>query len=185
MEEIKAKTCKSYMAQFKLEVISFTKENGNCAAGRKFNVNEASKLHRGKRAMCYRKCLWPTLEKDLYDWVMLERSRGIRLSTTQILLRATQIACEKKIIDFKEYPSWGFQFMRRNNLSVHASTSNGEKLPIDWEAKVIKFRQFVKESIFRVKKMYVGNMDKVFVSFDLPTARMVNLKVQRKCPLPR
>ncbi|KAG8223627.1 hypothetical protein J437_LFUL003495 [Ladona fulva] len=155
MEERKAKTRKSYTAQFKLEVIQFAKESGNRAAGRKFNVNEASvrewrkneeifkKLHRGKRAMRYRKCFWPTLEKELYDWVMLERSRGMRLSTTRILLQAKQIAREKKI-DFKAYPSWGFRFMRRNNLSVRASTSKGQKLPIDWEAKVIKFRQFVR-----------------------------------------
>ncbi|KAG8237940.1 hypothetical protein J437_LFUL017314 [Ladona fulva] len=82
----------------------------------------------------------------------------------------------EKIIDFKAYPSWGFRFMRRNNLSVHALTSIGQKLPIDWEANAITFRQFVKESIFRLEEMHVGIMDEVTVSFDLPTARMVNLK---------
>lgn len=66
---------KSYTAQFKLEVVEVAKEKGNREAGRLFNVGESSvrewrkaetvlkSLHKRKRAMRFRRCLWPTIEK--------------------------------------------------------------------------------------------------------------------------
>lgn len=70
--------------------------------------------------------------------------------------------------------------MIRNNLCVHTETRIGQKLPVDWEAKVIKFRKFVQERISGVEELHVGNMDEVPVSFDLPTARTVNLKGEKE-----
>jgi hypothetical protein len=37
--------------------------------------------------------------------------------------------------------------MKRNNLSVRFSTSVGQKLPSDWEAKVVKFRLYLRENL--------------------------------------
>jgi transposase-like protein len=68
---------KSHTAQFKLEVVEVAKEKGNREAGRLFNVGESSvrewqkaetvlkSLHKRKRAMRFRRCLWPTIEKKL------------------------------------------------------------------------------------------------------------------------
>jgi transposase-like protein len=65
---------KSYTAQFKLEVVEDAKEKGNREAGRLFNFGESSirewrkaepvlkSLHKRKRAMRFRRCLWSTIE---------------------------------------------------------------------------------------------------------------------------
>jgi transposase-like protein len=148
---------KSYTAMFKLEVVDFAKEKGNREAARKFNVGETSAreqrkeeaaikcLHRKKRAMGYRRCFWPELEKTLVEWVLSERLKGSKVSTTSILLKARKLAEQKKIENFKAYPSWACRFMRRNNLCIHSTSSVGQKLPDDWEAKAEKFRLHVKK----------------------------------------
>jgi transposase-like protein len=66
---------KSYTAQFKLEVVEVAKEKGNREGGRLFNFGESNvrewrkpetvlkSFHKRKRAMRFRRCLWPTTEK--------------------------------------------------------------------------------------------------------------------------
>ncbi|KAG8229125.1 hypothetical protein J437_LFUL009714 [Ladona fulva] len=129
-----------------------------------------------KRAMRFRKCLRPTVEKKLYDLVVKEREKGMRISTIRVLQESKRIAQEDNIEDFKAYPSWVFGFMRRNNLSVRSSTSVGQKLPSDWEAKVAKFRLYLKKNLCGVDFQHFGNMDEVPVSFNMPASRTVNLK---------
>ena len=68
--------------------------------------------------MRFRRWLWPTIEKKLYDWVVNERAKGMRISTVRVLQESKRIAQEDNIKDFKAYPSWVFGFMKRNNLSV-------------------------------------------------------------------
>jgi hypothetical protein len=72
--------------------------------------------------MRFRRCLWPTIRKKLYDWVVNERTKGMRISTVRVLQESTRIPQEGNIKDFKAYPSWVFGFMKRNNLSVHFSS---------------------------------------------------------------
>jgi hypothetical protein len=67
------------------------------------------------------------------------RAKGMRISTVRVLQESKRIAQEDNIKDFKTYPSWVFGFMKRNNLSVRFSTSVGQNMPFDWEAKVVKF----------------------------------------------
>jgi hypothetical protein len=65
--------------------------------------------------------------------------------------------------------------MKRNNLSVRFSTSVGQKLPSDWEAKVAKFRLYLGENLFGVGSCHFGNMGEVPVSFDMPSSKTVSL----------
>jgi len=168
---------KSYTAQFKLEVVEVANEKGNHEAGRLFKVGESSvrewqkaetvlkSLHKRKRAMRFRRCLWSTIEKKLYDWVVNERAKGMRISRVRVLLESKRIAHVDNIKDFKAYPPWVFGFMKRNNLSVRFSTSVGQKLPYDWEAKLAKFRLYLKENLFGVDSCHFGNMDEVPIKF--------------------
>jgi hypothetical protein len=75
------------------------------------------------------------LKKTLVKWVLSERLKGNKVSTTSILLKARRLAEENKIENFKAYPSWAFGFMRRNNLCILSASSVGQKLPDDWETK--------------------------------------------------
>ena len=45
--------------------------------------------------------------------------------------------------------------MKRNNLFVRFSTSVGQKLPSDWEAKVTKFRLYLRENFL----MYTAHVN--------------------------
>lgn len=58
--------------------------------------------------------------------------------------------------------------MRRNGLSVRATTSVGQHLPGNWPELVAKFRKYVKEVGQSVRPKDLGNMDEVPVSFDMP-----------------
>jgi hypothetical protein len=46
--------------------------------------------------MSYRRCFWPKLEKTLVEWVLSERLKGNKVSTTCILLKARRLAEENK-----------------------------------------------------------------------------------------
>jgi transposase-like protein len=130
---------KSYTAQFKLDVVEVAKEKGNREAGRLFNVGESSvrdwrkaesvlkTVHKKKRAMRFGRCLWPTIEKRLREWVVNERAKGVSISTVRVLKESIRIAKEDNIKDFKASPSWVFGFMKKNNLSVRFSTSVAQK----------------------------------------------------------
>jgi hypothetical protein len=88
---------KSYTTKFKLEIMEVAKEKGNREAGRLFNVGESSVrewqkaetvlnvLHKKKRAMQFGRCLWPTIEKKLREWVVNKRAKGTRISTVSVL----------------------------------------------------------------------------------------------------
>jgi hypothetical protein len=100
--------------------------------------------------------------------------KGNKVSTTGILLKARRLAEDNKTEkNFKAYPSWAFRFMRRNNLCIRSTSSVGQKLPDDWEAKVEKFRLYVKENLCDVDPAHFGNMDEMPVNFDLPGSRTV------------
>jgi hypothetical protein len=70
--------------------------------------------------------------------------------------------------------------MKRNHLRVRFSTSVGQKLPSDWEAKVVKFHLYLRENLFGVDSCDFGNMDEVPVSFDMLSSSTVNLKATKE-----
>jgi hypothetical protein len=49
--------------------------------------------------MRFRRCLWPTIEIKLYDWIVNERAKGMRISTVHVLQESTRIAQEDNIKD--------------------------------------------------------------------------------------
>jgi hypothetical protein len=123
--------------------------------------------------MRFGRCLWPTIEKKLCDWVVNERAKGMRISTVSVLQESKIIAQEDNMKDFKAYPSWVFRFMKRNNLSVRFSTSVGQKLPSDWEAKVAKFSEMEEEGMEEIPKeilnaieSFSGESDEEFLGFE-------------------
>jgi hypothetical protein len=78
---------KSYKTKFKLEAVEVAKEKGNREAGRLFNVGESSVrewrkaetvlnvLHNNKRAMWFGRCLWPTIEKNCVNGLLMKQRK--------------------------------------------------------------------------------------------------------------
>uniref|UniRef100_K7G1K5 DDE-1 domain-containing protein n=1 Tax=Pelodiscus sinensis TaxID=13735 RepID=K7G1K5_PELSI len=160
---------KSYTSGFKLSVLTYAKENGIRAAGRKFSVNKKSvrewrkeeaeieKLHPRKRAYQGKKAKWPKLEENLVKWVLAQRQRQ-----RAVKLKARLFAAEMKINYFKGGSEITFQ-------SMHGH------LPDEWEKKMDDFKYFVHKEINQLglKPNNIINMDEVPMSFNRPTTRSV------------
>uniref|UniRef100_K7F994 HTH CENPB-type domain-containing protein n=1 Tax=Pelodiscus sinensis TaxID=13735 RepID=K7F994_PELSI len=163
---------KSYTSDFKLSVVTYGKENGNRAAGRKFSINEKSvcewikeeaeikKLNPCKRARQGKKAKKPG-----------ERDSQCAVSMVAIKLKVRLMDMEMKIDDFHGGSgNWVYKFMRRNNLSIQAWTSVGQRLPDEWKKKKDDFKDFVHKEIntLELKPNDVINMDEEPMSFNIP-----------------
>ena len=151
----------SYSTELKRKAVDFAENNGNRAAGREFKVDECmvrrwrkaktslAKLPSKMKARRSGKPHWPQLEEDLKEFVLGKAGRG--LSTVVIRARAKQMAKDRGIADFIGGPSWCHRFMRRNGLSVRASTTvAGQRLPNNWEDLMTNFVDFTDRNIARL-----------------------------------
>ena len=89
-----------YQSSFKLKVVQFANSTNNCAAYRKFDVNE--KLIRGwkkcedsLKSMPSKRCAmrrgisyWPELENNLYEWAISSRQNGYVITRNTIKIQA-------------------------------------------------------------------------------------------------
>ena len=78
--------------------------------------------------------------------------------------------------DFKASVGWCRRFMRRNLLSVRRRTHITQKLPSDFEDKLISFQRY----IIKLRKLYdyelsqIGKTDQTPLMFDLPFTTTVS-----------
>ena len=147
----------SYTTAFKLRVIAYAVSNGNRAAGRQFSVDESCvrrwklqrerllKTPRNKRAQRYRPATFPDIEKELAAWITEKRQGGIGVSTNVICLKAKSVAQKFGIAEesFKASKRWCYGFMERYGFSIRRRTTIAQKLPQDYEEKLIKFQRYV------------------------------------------
>jgi hypothetical protein len=111
--------------------------------------------------MWFGRCLWPTIEKKLCDWVVNERAKSMRISTVRVLQESKRIA-EDNIKDFKAYPSWVFRFMKRNNLSARFSTSVGDSDYVHDDT----FSEMEEEGMEEIPKEILNTIDSFNVESD-------------------
>ena len=94
----------AYRAAFKLEVVDYAETHGNRKASREFNVPETNvrdwrkqkvqkDMNKTKKARRGRQARYPELKKELYDWIVDQRSSGYIITSLHIRLRAQKI-CE-------------------------------------------------------------------------------------------
>ena len=182
----------SYTTAFKLRVIAYAVSNGNRAAGRQFSVDESCvrrwklqrerllKTPRNKRAQRYRPAAFPDIEKELAAWITEKRQGGIGVSTNVICLKAKSVAQKFGIAkeSFKASKRWCYGFMERYGFSIRRRTTIAQKLPQDYEEKLIKFQRYViaqrKKHDFELK--YIGNADQTPLTFDIATSSTVSEK---------
>ncbi|KAF4093698.1 hypothetical protein AMELA_G00004910 [Ameiurus melas] len=177
----------AYEAAFKLKAIRHAVEHGNRAAAREFNINESmvrkwrkqeEDLHQVKKTkLSFRgnKARWQQLEDILEHWVIEQRTAGRSVSTVSIRLKATAVARDMKITDFRGGPSWCFRFMKRRNLSIRTRPTISQRLPKDYEEKLAIFRTYCKNKITekKIRPEHITTMDEVPLTFDIPVNRTV------------
>lgn len=179
-----------FEAGFKLKVVEYAEKNGNSVAGRHFGINEKNirgwrksveslkKLPKSKCAQRGKVCLWPDLERQLFEWVVEQRECGYIVTRNQIMLKAKKISKMENIQNFKGNRGWCDRFMKRKNLSIRQKTKIAQKLPKDLEDKITKFLSYV----IRLRKSCnfdltsIGNMDETPVWFDMPSERTVDIR---------
>lgn len=137
-----------YSATYKRLVIKFAEASNNCAAARKYNVNEklvrdwrknADKIEEMPHTKCANRgktCQWPNLEKELIEWIQETRKRGYIVTRNMARLQALALAKKMEIPDFKGTSNWCLRFMKRHNLVLHQKTRMSQKLPSDLEDNV-------------------------------------------------
>jgi len=126
--------------------------------------------------LCAPKCL--KLEEYVKNWIIDERKNGIAVSTKIILIEARRLAIEMSLTDFTGTTSWCERFMRRNGLCMRTETTIAQKLPREYERKIIEFHEYIinmrKKLCFEIGQL--GNMDEVPLTFDVLSNKTVDVK---------
>lgn len=116
-------------------------------------------------------CLWPDLEREVRNWIDNQRQSGYIVTRNLIRLQARSYASV----------GWLNWFMKRNGLVLRQKTKISQKLPHDFENKIISFHSFVINQ--RKKGGYdlsnIGNIDETPVWFDMPTSKTVTNRGER------
>lgn len=115
---IKRKRC-AYDASFKLKVVDHAEIHGNRAASREFTVPETNvsewrkqkvilkDMNKTKKAQRGRQAMYPDMEKELYEWIIDQRSSGYIVTSLHIRLQAQKFC---KDSNFKASNGWTQKF---------------------------------------------------------------------------
>ncbi|CAI9739892.1 transposable element with KRAB [Octopus vulgaris] len=142
----------SYKISYKLRVLDYAKEHGNRAAARVFGPPPTEKMIRvwrqqeeqlmraqkGKHNLRCPAPHWPELEDDIKTWMLDERNSGRSVSTKMIIHEAMRVAEQRGIQNFAGTEGWCYRFMKRKGLSIRTKTSIAQKMPADYEEKILE-----------------------------------------------
>ena len=182
----------SYTVSEKLRIVNFAEQNGNRAAEREFGVSENNvrlwrkskenleKMPRSKRANRGKTAAWPELEVDLLSWITEKRNNGLAILPSLVRLKVLELAKHKKYQipegHFKAGNHWCQTIMKRKGLSLRQKTTLAQRLPDDYEEKIVRFHRYIIDR--RKEHNYplhlIANMDKTPLTFDMPPNRTIN-----------
>ncbi|KAL7381042.1 hypothetical protein ABVT39_027717, partial [Epinephelus coioides] len=93
-----------------------------------------------------------------------------------IRMKALEVAKELGEANFSGSVSWCNRFMKRKALSLRRRTCISQKMPKDYEEKMMTFQRFIikmhQQNSYELEQ--IGNMDEVPMCFDMPPDRTVN-----------
>lgn len=151
-----ARSRTQYTASFKRSAILLAEKVGNSVATRSLDINEST--IRGWRKLrqewfnCNshrkgfrgpKKGRFPDLERRLADFVGEQRSRLLCVSIEMLQCKARELARDAGLMpnQFKASRSWIQKFMRRTGFSLRRTTSICQRLPENFESKLLEFQQ--------------------------------------------
>ena len=124
---------------------------------------------------------FPDLERLLLAGIMERRQAGHAVSTTELRMRAVQVARNEFQIpesSFKASYGWAIKFMNRHGLSIRRRTTIAQRLPDAYEDQILEFQLFCIRQ--RQRNDYplsrIGNADQTPLTFDLPSQTTIHSK---------
>ena len=149
----------SHTAAQKLKIIQYAEEHGNRPAARHFGVSEScvrlwrktkislSAMPKSKKANRGTDPSFPDMEKELLNFVSNLRASGVGVITSEVRLCALSLVDKYRfqypdISHFKASPGWCYRFMARHNLSARRRTATAQRLPGDYEDKLLNYQRF-------------------------------------------
>ena len=137
-------------------------------------------MPRLKRANRGKTAAWPELEVDLLSWITEKRNNGLAILPSLVRLKALELAKHRKYQipegHFKAGNHWCQTFMKRNGLSLRQKTTLAQRLPDDYEEKIVRFHRYIIDR--RNEHNYLlhltANMDETPLTFDMPPNRTIN-----------
>jgi hypothetical protein len=161
MEEGRLKSKQlSYTAKFKREVIWCTEENGNRKAAAIFGVDESNvrlwRKHKAAISGCEasrrkftgpKKGRFPEIDDAVFMFFEERRKTGLFVSYDLLREEAIKKARSLNIprSRFKASKGWAIRFMRRMGLALRRRTTICQKLPKDFEQKLLNYQQLSSE----------------------------------------
>lgn len=170
-----------------------SEERGNSSAARHLGLSESTirgwRKYRDRifQAAPTRKAFrgpkngrYPTIEKDLAEFVRKRRGQFLPVHAELVQLKARELAREAGVPrdTFKASRSWVQKFMRRAGFSLRRRTSICQKLPAEYEEKLLQFQRYVLK--MRRDRNYpigqIGNADETPIFLDIPAGYVVDTR---------
>lgn len=181
----------SYTNLFKLKVIRQAETLGNRLASKMHGVPETnvrrwlenkekfSGSSRSRKTFRRRAAQFPQLEIRLKQYVIDLREKGCAVSTKMLQIEAMKLKSEMfPNSNFKASYNWIIRFMNRNNLTIRRRTTVCQRLPTDYEEKLLEFQRYV-ISLRRINNYslsQIGNADQTPVYFEMPECSTITEK---------
>ena len=180
---------RGYTISFKLEVISYAEQTSNRKASlfhkvdrkrvqewrkqkkeleavkndQNLNINKVRVLAgRGRKAK------YPTVKKELLDYIRKKREERMVVSTSMIHKKAKELGNTLNIQDAKFSCGWVERFKRRHKLVERVRTQLAQKLPEDLPLIVKNFLQISREKTKNIEKKFIISFDETPMWFDMP-----------------
>lgn len=184
----------TYDAEFKRKVITCAEQLGNRAAGKRYSVNESNvrrwRVIKNKLFACKKtkksfsgpkKGRHPKIDEAVLRYFKELRHKGLPVTRDALMLKAREVA-QNEDIDFLPGRGWCDKFMKREHLSLRRRTTICQKLPSDYENKLLEYQRYIIN--LRRQKLYclnsIGNADEVPVYFDMPRNYTVSAKGEKQ-----
>ncbi|CAG8773852.1 5062_t:CDS:1, partial [Ambispora leptoticha] len=130
-----------------------------------------------------RKAIYPTVEKELLEYIKKKREERMAVTTSMIGRKAKELGQALNIQGAKFSSGWVECFMRRNKLVEHVRTQYAQKLPEDMPSVIKEFLQTSREKTKNIEKKFIISFDETPMWFDMPRNTTIDFEGVHKVPI--
>lgn len=189
---------RSYSASFKKSAIKRASLIGNRKAAQEIGVDETQvrrwRANRIRIVACEstrRAFRGPKqgehgqLEDVVAEFVIEKRKNGLPVTAQLIQKKARAVSDTLNIENFKACRGWVDKFMKRKGFSLRRRTTICQKLPADFEQKLVEYQRYVinLRQKFQFSLSHIGNADETPIWLDMPRNYSVDVTGSKQIPI--